>query len=561
MPENNALASQIAIKVAGQAVQDDVLSRILSLTVDQHAHLPGMFVIRLTDSDLKLLDEGPFNLAKEIEIAAENEDGQKTVLMKGEITALEPEFAEGMIAELVVRGYDRSHRMFRQSHSKGFINTKDSDLAQQIAQDNGLQAEVETTQTVYEHIFQDNQTDLSFLMARAWRIGYECFVSDGKLFFRKPPGSSAESITLTWGQDLQSFYPRMSLGEQVDEVIVRGWDPAAQRAIVGRASRGNLYPQVGEQKDGAGWAQEFGAGKRAIVDMAVISQAEADALAAARLDELSGAFLEAEGSALRRPEIKAGRAVKLEALGQRFSGTYYITSVTHRYTPAGLISNFNVRGTRTGLLTENLAPAQEREQRWFGVVIGVVTNTDDPEDMGRVKVKFPWLSEDVESNWCRVLGIGAGNEAGFYVMPEVGDEVVVSFEHGSISFPVVLGGLWNGNNKIPPEASGTRSGERPKARTWRSLSGHRITILDTSDNKIEIETAAGMQVVLDDANKAITLKNEQSTIKMENSKIEIKTAQDVNVESNGNLKIKAGGNIDIQAGGQVTVKGALINLN
>lgn len=561
MPENNALASQIAIKVAGQPVQDDVLSRILSLTVDQHAHLPGMFVIRLTDSDLKLLDEGPFNLAKEIEIAAENEDGQKTVLIKGEITALEPEFAEGMIAELVVRGYDRSHRMFRQSHSKGFINTKDSDLAQQIAQDNGLQAEVETTQTVYEHIFQDNQTDLSFLMARAWRIGYECFVSEGKLFFRKPPGSSAESITLTWGQDLQSFYPRMSLGEQVDEVIVRGWDPAAQRAIVGRASRGNLYPQVGEQKDGAGWAQEFGAGKRAIVDMAVISQAEADALAAARLDELSGAFLEAEGSALRRPEIRAGRAVKLEALGQRFSGTYYITSVTHRYTPSGLVSTFNVRGSRTGLLVENLAPTQEREQRWFGVVIGVVTNTDDPEDMGRVKVKFPWLSEDVESNWCRVLGIGAGSEAGFYVMPEVGDEVVVSFEHGSISFPVVLGGLWNGSNKIPPEASGTRSGERPKARIWRSLSGHRITILDTSDNKIEIETAAGMQVILDDANKAITLKNEQSTIKMENSKIEIKTAQDVTVESNGNLKIKAGGNIDIQAGGQVTVKGALINLN
>jgi len=561
MPENNALASQMSIKVAGQPLQDDILARILSLTVDQHAHLPGMFVIRLTDSDLKLLDEGPFNLAKEIEIAAENEQGQKTTLIKGEITALEPEFGEGMIAELVVRGYDRSHRLFRQSRSKGFINVKDSDLAQQIAQENGLQVEVETTQTVYEHVFQDNQTDLAFLMSRAWRIGYECFVTEGKLYFRKPPGAGAESTTLTWGQDLQSFYPRMSLGEQVDEVIVRGWDPVAQQAIVGRASRGNLYPQVGEQKDGAGWASEFGAGKRAIVDLPVISQAEADALAAARLDELSGAFLEAEGTALRRPEIRAGRAVKLEALGQRFSGTYYITNVTHRYTPAGLVSNFNVRGTRTGLLTETLSPTHEREQRWFGVVIGVVTNTDDPEDMGRVKVKFPWLSEDVESNWCRVLGIGAANETGLYVIPEVGDEVVVSFEHGSISLPVVLGGLWNGQNKIPPEAASAPSGERPKARTWRSQSGHHITILDTSDNKIHIETASGLQVVLDDANKTITLKNEQSTVKMENSKIEIKTAQDVTVESDGNLKIKAGGNIDIQAGGQVTVKGAVINLN
>ena len=86
--------------------------------------------------------------------------------------------------------------------------------------------------------------------------------------------------------------------------------------------------------------------------------------------------------------------------------------------------------------------------RIYGVVVGVVTNNQDPEELGRVKVKFPWLSDADESDWARIATPMAGNEKGIYFLPEVDDEVLVVFEHGDLRFPYIIGALWNG--QAPP---------------------------------------------------------------------------------------------------------------
>jgi uncharacterized protein involved in type VI secretion and phage assembly len=354
----------------------------------------------------------------------------------------------------------------------------------------------------------------------------------------------------------------MTLAEQVDEVVVRGWDVTKKEAIVGRAQQGQLYPQIRESKDGAAWAQTFGTGKQIVVRQSVTSQSEADTLASARLDEISGSFVQAQGEALRRPDIRAGRMITLESLGDRFSGTYLVTSAHHTYSAEGLRTTFNVRGSRTGLLTDHIVGAKDCD-RWEGIVPALVTNTDDPQNWGRVKVEYPWLTDNAESHWARVMGIGAGPEAGFYVMPEVGDEVLVAFGMGSFEHPYVLGGVWNGQHDIPPESAGASSGEKPLVRTWHSRSGHHITVYDNADNKVEIVTSGGQQIVLDDANGKIALKSSGGmalTIDDQGGQV---TLQGSNIEivSDANLKIEASANIDIEAGAQLTLKGALINLN
>jgi hypothetical protein len=442
------------------------------------------------------------------------------------------------------------------------LNTKDSDLAEQVARNAGLQTEVDSTSTVYDHVFQHNQSDLALLMQRAWRIGYECFVSEGKLYFREPSSENA-NVTLSWGEDLLSFRPRMTLAEQVDEVIVRGWDVDKQETIVGQATSGRLYPDIEESQDGASWASTFGTGKLVIVNQPVVNQAEADILAAARLDEISGAFIDAEGVAFRRPDIKAGQKIRLESLGSRFSGSYLVTNATHIYTTRGLKTTFNVRGSRTGLLNEQ-ANHKEPTTQWSGVYTAIVTNTDDPSNWGRVKVKFPWLSNDAESNWARVLGIGAGPEAGLFVIPEVGDEVLVLFGHSDFSQPFVLGGVWNGQNELPPEGSGVPTGEKPLVRTWHSCSGHLIAMHDNADNKIEIISAGGHSIKLDDANSKIEITSGGGltiTLDDNGSKISFERTSEVEITTSGNLKLQAGGNIDLQASGQVNIQGAMINLN
>lgn len=562
MPAKQELASRIYIEIDGSEVEEQVMGQLLEAVIDQHAHLPDMFILRFNDPGLDLLDSGPFDLTKKVKVEAADESGTKFTLIKGEITALEPEFGDNMIAELVVRGYDKSHRLYRQHQSQAFLNKKDSDLAGEMAQSAGLSSEVDGTSTVYEHIYQHNQSNLEFLMQRAWRIGYECFVEDEKLYFRKPP-ANGQGVQLTWGQDLRTFQPRMTLAEQVDEVIVRGWDVDKKEAIVGQAQNGRLYPSIGESKDGAGWAGSFGQGKKVIVDQPVVSQAEANALATARLDEISGSFIQAVGTAFRRPDLKAGKTVELEALGERFSGKYLVTSATHILTAEGLETTFEVRGTRTGLLAEEMMGGQP-ETRWPGVVTAVVTNTDDPNKWGRVKVKFPWMSDDAESAWARVMGPGAGPEAGLFALPEVGDEVLVVFEHGDFSRPYVIGGVWNGQHDLPPEAANVGSGEMPLVQTWHSRTGHHITMYDNADKKVEVVTNEGHELTLDDNQKKITVKsNGGLTITMDDNgrKITIQSNGEVEIKSDTNMKLQAGANMDLQASGQLNLKGAMINLN
>ena len=561
MSNPNRFVSRVYIKKAGSDVDRPVMQKLTELVVDQHTHMPDMFVLQFRDTGLELLDNGPFNLTDEIEIEAANADGERVVLIKGEITALEPAFGEGMVSVLTVRGYDKSHRLYRETKTATYLNAKDSDLADRIAQAAGLQTEVDTTNTVYDHIFQHNQSDLEFLMDRAWRIGFECFVSEDKLVFRKPKNTASPEVTLTWGNDLLTFDVRMTLAEQVDQVIVKGWDVDRKEAIIGEADNGSLYPEIEESQNGARWASDFGTGKKVIVDQPVISQAEADALAAARLDEISGAFVEAEGTAFRRPEIKAGERVRIEGLGDRMTGSYLVTNATHSFTTEGLKTVFTVRGTRTGLLTEQVSN-QLPSQKWPGVVTAIVTNTDDPNDWGRVKLKFPWMSDDAESDWARVIGIGAGEDAGFFAIPDVDDEVLVIFEHGDFSKPYVIGGLWNGQTIPTAEGTSGGTGERPQVRVWKSRSGHWIAMYDNADNKVDIGTAGGHLITLDDANSEITITSSGGhTIVMDSSKVTIESGNEVEIKSSGNMKIEAGANLDLTAGGQVNVQGAMINLN
>jgi uncharacterized protein involved in type VI secretion and phage assembly len=109
-----------------------------------------------------------------------------------------------------------------------------------------------------------------------------------------------------------------------------------------------------------------------------------------------------------------------------------------------------------------------------GVAAGIVTNNQDSDELGRVKLWFPWLSENNETDWVRIATLMAGSERGTFFLPEVGDEVLVAFEHGDINQPYVIGFLWNAV-ATPPE---TNSDGQNNIRKIRSRSGHEIIFND-----------------------------------------------------------------------------------
>jgi uncharacterized protein involved in type VI secretion and phage assembly len=148
-------------------------------------------------------------------------------------------------------------------------------------------------------------------------------------------------------------------------------------------------------------------------------------------------------------------------------------------------------------LVELLAERSDGEAvqgRVFGAVIGIVSNIADPDRLGRVKVRYPWLKDDSESPWARVVSFMAGPNRGAVFRPEVGDEVLVLFDHGDMRFPYVLGGLWNGKDEMPKE----RGSDGDNAvRLIKSRSGHQILLDDaTGAEKVTVIDKAGNSIEL-----------------------------------------------------------------
>jgi uncharacterized protein involved in type VI secretion and phage assembly len=197
--------------------------------------------------------------------------------------------------------------------------------------------------------------------------------------------------------------------------------------------------------------------------------------------------------------------------------------------------------------------------RVYGVVIGVVTNNKDPDGLGRVKVKLPWLTDNDESAWARVVAPMAGNARGLYLLPEVDDEVLVAFDHGQVEFPYVLGALWNGKDK-PPESND--DGKNNK-RTLKSRSGHIITLDDTAGSEqIQIVDKSGKNsIVISTKDNAVTISADKDiTIQSNNGKIKL-SAKGVEINSQAGVTVQANQNLELKASGQTTIKGATININ
>jgi len=214
------------------------------------------------------------------------------------------------------------------------------------------------------------------------------------------------------------------------------------------------------------------------------------------------------------------------------------------------------------LILDHLRARQnDHYSRIYGVVVGEVTDNQDPDKLGRVQVKFPWLADDHTSAWARIACPMAGPDRGFFFLPEVHDEVLIAFEHGRVESPFVVGSLYNGKDKPP----GDNGDGKNNLRSLTSRSGHTITLDDTDGKEqIKIVDKGGTEsIVFDVAEKAITITAKNNvTIESTDGKVILKGAQGIEITSDkgpGTLKVKD--KLDVEAGGEATIKGSMVNLN
>ena len=184
--------------------------------------------------------------------------------------------------------------------------------------------------------------------------------------------------------------------------------------------------------------------------------------------------------------------------------------------------------------------------------IGIVSDLDDPDRLGRVKVTYPNLN-DVPSDWARLVTLMAGPDRGSRFVPEPGDEVLVAFEQGDPRYPYILGSLWSQVDP-PPADDGDATGNH-----WAYIKDRSggIFRMDSKPGRERIEIIdkdGERSVVIDSANQKIQIVCEQGDIEV--------TAKNgsVTVEAT-TIEIKASGNMTLEAQGTMTISGATVNIN
>jgi len=176
---------------------------------------------------------------------------------------------------------------------------------------------------------------------------------------------------------------------------------------------------------------------------------------------------------------------------------------------------------------------------WYGVAPATVIDISDPDGTGRVQVTLPWCPDSAGGRyeaWARMATLFAGKDRGSWFMPDVGDEVLVAFEHGDPSRPYVLGGLWNGTDSPPESASKQNNHKMIKSRN-----GVTVTLDDTDgQEKLLLETPGGQKFTLKDGPGAVDIEDSNgNSIKLETAGITVTAAAKVTVNAS-QVAISAG---------------------
>lgn len=561
-------SSTLLVEIKGKPLPPDLGALLLDGYVDDSANVPDLFVLRYSDQNATFLEKTSVRIGDPVTLSVQTSGPTGPApLLSGEVTALETELG-GDGAYTVVRGLDHSHRLFRGRRVEAYLQSTAADIARTVATRAGLKAgTIDAKGPVLEHVAQDGVNDWDFLRRLADEAGAVLNITDGALHFTTATdaatapsgegGARQDPLVLEKGVNLLALRGTVTSADQVPDVEVRGWDVDGKREIVAVAPAKTTSAVL----DGTGPTDLAGRFKspRYVAPATVFDQpAQCEAAASALAAHVAGGFAELDGVARGNTRLRSGAAVSLVGVGQPFEGRYTLSASRHEFSETGYRTSFTVShasersfyGVATGAAARNDRPAA-----FPGVLNAVVTAVQDPENQGRVKLKFPLLSDSYESGWVRTVQLGAGAARGAVVLPEVGDEVLVAFGQGSFQQPFVLGGLYNGQD-LPDKPWGDHVGSTDGAierRAFVSRTGMLVEFVETpGEERLTLSTSGGAQKVslVQKGAAGIEVLSEGPVTVTAKDRIDVTT-------STGDVTIK-GKNVTVEATAALALKGATV---
>jgi Bacteriophage probable baseplate hub protein len=360
------------VKIDGAGLPQNLLRDVLSVTYGDKVGELDTFDLRVANWDAEKHQpkfeppsqssyQGIFDPGGELELRM-GYAGRERLMLRGQITSLEPDFPESGPPTLSVRGLDVLHKYRKTKHTKSWTNEKASAIAKQFAASPsadrpGLGVTIDVDPPADEpelpYVLMDNQYDIVFLLDLAHRSGYVLFVvepggADEHLYFGpedKAPEAAgggpaaAPAYKLERGKSLVSFQPRLTTVKQVSAIEVRGWNRRTKKPIVKKATLSDL--PADQQKKLSALSKAVGDRVEIVADQPVYTPEQAKALAVELLRNQAARFIEASGTTVGLPDLRSGARVQIVGYGKRFDGAYVITSTRHTIGAGGYRTEFS----------------------------------------------------------------------------------------------------------------------------------------------------------------------------------------------------------------------------
>jgi uncharacterized protein involved in type VI secretion and phage assembly len=553
MPSSAHNTPLFKIEIDGAELHENEMNFVRDIKITDWLRLPDVCIVAVgyprknEGEPYQDLDDSAFQIGKSLVVKMGSvEETTTQQLFKGEIVTVEPDFQAGGVA-MVVRAYDRSHRMMRSRKQRTFLNQTISDIVRTVGNDSGISISADSSGSPLDFVLQHNETDWEFVWRLAKRIGFELTVDDTRGEFKKPD-PNADAVELSYPDDLHTFRPRITAVQQVEKVNVRGFDIMAKQKVEESATRATQVTEAGITRSDV--VKAFPGASLEVAGQSFSSQGEATTMAQSMLDQLANAYLAAEGACQGDPRIKAGAKLKITGVGRKFSGTYRVAKAVHAITGGGGYTTSFSNSVGEHTILGQAGGGNAGAGSVGSIVVGVVTNNSDPQKLGRVKVKFPYLTEQ-ESFWAPVLVPSAGNERGISMLPVAGEQVVVAFENGDSSYPYVLGSVFNGKD-TPGEELAVQDG------SYAMKSDHKAMIAAKED--ITLRTEQGKWIIEVKSGEITETVNSPGNYTGQfDGKYDLTTTGAMTVESKQGVTIKAP-QISLEAQGTMAIKGAQVSV-
>lgn len=434
--------------------------RAVAVRVAARLSRPAQCELTLDDPDGRALDL----LGAPLVVRVAEEDG---VLFAGEVTGVD--LVRGGDGETVTRviAYDLLHRLRKRQTLRCLERVDAAELAGIVCEDFKINAEARGPR--FERVVQHRRRDLELLTETLERVGLYVALDGEELRVLTLEGYGTP-LVLRYGRNLHRVEVSASLERAAARCAALAWRPRTADVLTAAAEQ----PRTG--RDIALRPETRAA--LTLVDETAGSDDELQAVAQGALDASAARTVVLDAVVAGDARLRPGQRVQAENVAPALDGTYVLSEVVTTVDADGYLAAISTR-----------PPARRLPNPATTLSLGAVTDIDDPDGCGRVRVSLG-AHGGLDLGWLAVLVPGAGSGRGLVVLPDVGDPVLVALPHDATGDAVVLGGLF-GTTKSPDGA-----GIKGKSRWSMRTSGGQSVVVDDERRSLRLQNAAGSYVEL-----------------------------------------------------------------